>query len=219
MYIAYLSRSLKYVSVVNYLSAVRFLHASLGYDIDCLSSFTVTATIKGYKRLMGSPNTQKLPLSYDMLCDIISSCDSSSESGYMACILVGFFAFLRKANLCPNSVAQFNTQFHLSRGAIKFTDYGALISVFGSKVIQFKEKVLEIPLIKHTSASSVCPVKALKKHFDRFPAPAHSPAFLRDNGQAITHRNISEFLKKKLKLLGIEEDKISMHSLRRGGAT
>lgn len=219
LYVAFLSRSMTYVSIINYISAVKFLHTFLGYSANWSDSFNVKATIKGYKRILGASTVQKLPVSINLLSMIISKCDAKRDSGYIACILTGFFAFLRKANLCPESIAKFNPQFHLARQDVQQTSYGILLSIHGSKVIQFRERVLQIPLVSHSSDSNICPVKAINQHIEIVPADSESPAFLLHDGSPITHHKLREFFKKKLIECGVSSRDISLHSLRRGGAS
>ena len=100
LYVAYLSKTLKYSSILNYVSAVKFLHMFMGYEYQWNNSFLIKATLTGYKRMLGVDVCRKAPLTFEM-CAIINECDSGTESGFIACITVGFFTFLGKANLCP----------------------------------------------------------------------------------------------------------------------
>lgn len=219
LFVAFLSHTMAYSSIINYVSAVKFLHTFLGYPVDWEHSFNLKATIKGYKRILGATSKQKLPVSVDLLTRIIKKCDRVRDSGYIACILTGFFAFLRKANLCPESVAKFNPQFHLSRKDIAKTDYGIVLSIHGSKVIQFRERILHIPLVLHSDESQICPVRAIKEHISQVPADSDSPAFLTYEGSPITHHKLRVFFQQKLLACGVSSNDISIHSLRRGGAS
>ena len=219
LYVAYLSRTLKYSSIQNYVSAVKFLHGFLGYDYPWDNSFIIKATLKGYKRLLGDKVARKAPITFDMLCDIVNECDPQTESGFIACIVVGFYTFLRKSNLCPKSVNTFDPQFSLSRQSFALTDYGAIVKVHGSKVIQFKDRVLELPLVRNHQFPNVCPVTAILRHFDLVHRPGDSPAFCHANGKAIVHKELCSFLKQKVERCGYDSSEISGHSLRRGGAS
>ena len=180
LYVAFLSRSLKYHSIINYISAVKFLHTFLGYPVEWEKSFSVKATVIGYKRILGAASVQKKPVTIDMLRDIISKCNPHTESGFIACILIGFFAFLRKANLCPESAAKFDRQFHLSRGDFEKADFGLILSVRGSKVIQFRQRVLQVPIVSHSSNSTICPVRAFLNHIECISS---APNALRSNAK------------------------------------
>ena len=219
LYVAYLSRSMKYCSIVNYISAVKFFQTFLGYAADWDQSFNLRATVKGYKRILGAGSTQKLPVSIDLLSQIISKCDPIGDSGFIAAILTGYFALLRKANLCPESVSKFNQQFHLSRKDIEITPYGLLLSIHGSKVIQFRERTLQIPLAKHAGNSIICPVRAINSHLQLIPSDPDSPAFQLHDGSPITHHKLRKFFETKLIECGVSPFDISLHSLRRGGAS
>ena len=219
LYVAFLARSLKFHSILNYVSAVKFLHNMFGYSVEWRESFVVTSTLKGYKRILGSEVNRKVPITYEMLKAIIGQCNPATESGYIACILTGFYTFLRKANLCPKSETSFDPCFTLSRESVRFDDLGAVVTVKGSKVIQFRERTLEIPIVYNVNDKSLCPVLALQTHFKHVKSETSSPLFLEQSGKAITYSKISTFLKSKLISCGFDHTKASMHSLRRGGAS
>lgn len=194
LYVAYLAKHLSFSSIQNYLSAVKFLHMSLGFSCLWYDGFLLHATLKGFKRKLGNAVARKQPITIELLCKIIYHCDPSSESGYIAALSVGFFTFLRKANLCPRTISEFSSQFNLTRGAFAFTEYGAIISVYGSKTIQFKERVLQLPIVFNHEYPIVCPVYNTLKHFKLVSAPNGSPAFLHNNGKPIVHKEICDFL-------------------------
>ena len=54
-YIVFLSESLKYVSIVNYISAVVVLHKLLGYEHTFRSDYIVKFTFMGLRRFLGDP--------------------------------------------------------------------------------------------------------------------------------------------------------------------
>ena len=104
MYIAYLASSLKYQSIVNYLSAVNVLHVMFEYDVTPFSGFKVMSSLKGYCRILGDHVEHKFQLIPGILHGIIAACDPDKESGFIAALLVGFFTFMSKSNLAPKLV-------------------------------------------------------------------------------------------------------------------
>ena len=221
MYIAYLARSFSYVSIVNYVSAVSMLHKWLGYDVEFMSDFAVKSTLSGYKRILGDFQHQKLPITVDMLLAIVQKCDHVPDSGFISAMLCGFYTFLRKANLVPKSPNTFIPGTHLCRDSFQFTQFGVLLKVTGTKTIQYGERVLYLPMV-YNKCSSICPVRALKHHFDKFTCQGQSPAFLYQyNGKMlpITQSVLSRWLKSKLKSIGVNPKDYTLHSLRRGGAS
>ncbi|CAH3155588.1 unnamed protein product, partial [Porites lobata] len=125
-YCVYLSRTLKYSSIANYLDGLRWLHVMFDYPPPPISHCRVQLTLRGLKRLLS-------------------------------------------ASFSPNK--------HLSRSDFYFTSWGLIVSVKWSKVNQFRERTLLIPLVSIPS-HALCPVQALRKFFDTCPAPASSPAFV-----------------------------------------
>ena len=148
-YIAYLATvcKLKYSTIVNYVSAVNTLHRFSGSNYVAQDAFLVQATLKGFRRQLGDSPRRKLPLTPDMLHRIISICDPLEDSGFIAAMLVGFFAMLRKSNLVPAKNSTSISDKHLKRGSFSFTDFGVLLSIQETKTIQFKTRTLDIPLV------------------------------------------------------------------------
>ena len=102
-----------------------------------------------------------------------------------------------------------------------FTSWGLIVSVKWSKVIQFRERTLLIPLVSIPS-HALCPVHALRDFFDTCPAPASSPAFVLPTAtglRSISYSSFTKHLKDLLRLAGLNPDNYSGHSFRRGGAT
>lgn len=138
-----------------------------------------------------------------------------------AVFLLGFFTFFRKSNIIPPSHSQFSPTKHLSRSDFHFTSWGLIVSVKWSKVIQFRERTLLIPLVSIPS-HALCPVHALRDFFDTCQAPASSPAFVLPTAtglRSISYSSFTKHLKDLLRLAGLKPDNYSGHSFRRGGAT
>lgn len=85
---------------------------------------------------------------------------SSFDRAFWAACLVGFFSFFRKSNLLVPSHMLFDPKRHICASDVQFTPDGAILTVRWSKVIQFRERVLHIPLPKIID-SPFCPSNAL----------------------------------------------------------
>ena len=178
-FIAYLSFRVSFLSMRQYLSAVRWLHLEAGFD-NPLTSFYIKSVIKGAQRVMGISTHPKLPITPHILDGIHKSLDftKSIDVTFWAVCLVAFFSFLRKSNLLAQSWEKFHPQKQLARQNISFTADGAIISVTLSKTIQFGQRKLSIPL-PHIPKSKFCPSCALLLVFKTNPCSFDPcPAFL-----------------------------------------
>ncbi|MEW8544996.1 MAG: hypothetical protein AB2693_15840, partial [Candidatus Thiodiazotropha sp.] len=142
---------------------------------------------------------------------------------FWAACLVGFFSFFRKSNLLVESHILFDPSRHLCANDIQFTTTGAVLKVRWSKVIQFRERTLHIPLPKIPN-SMFCPSTALLMltlENSRCPAPV--PLFRYRLAGAdnipLTYKQFTAKLNSCLSASGIHASKYSGHSFRRGGAT
>ena len=142
-----------------------------------------------------------------------------------AAFLVAFFSFLRTSSLVPYTLSEVHSSasFFLRHRDITFTASGAYLQVFKTKTIQFKQKVLEIPLPVIPN-SILCPVTALTTYFSLVPASSASPVFLAPHGSGFMpvlawHFNL--FLKRCVSSMTIGKDlsHFSSRSFRKGGAT
>ena len=75
--------------------------------------------------------------------------------------MVGFFAMLRKSNLVPDAIKSFDPTKQLTRSHVEFREEIAVLAITWAKNIQFKQKIMEIPLFK-ILGSPLCPVMVLK---------------------------------------------------------
>ena len=112
------------------------------------SNWYVSSILKGVKRVKGNSVSQKLPITIDILRGILTRlnlCLSFDRCFWAAC-LVAFFSFFRKSNLLVQSPQLFDPCRHLCSSDAQFTTQGVVLTVRWSKVIQFREKILKIPL-------------------------------------------------------------------------
>ena len=108
------------------------------------------------------------PVTVDILLNIFQHFDFSNQLHICmhALFLVAFFSFLRISNLVPYASADCHADnaYFLKRQDVYFTASGAVLRVYRTKTIQFKQRVLDIPL-PFIPNSILCPVTALKKYF------------------------------------------------------
>lgn len=146
----------------------------------------------------------------------------SFDATFWAACLVAFYSFFRKANLLPQSKEKFDDRLHLRRNDFSLFTWGAVMTVRWNKTIQFRQRTLLIPLPR-VHSSPLCPLTALLHAFHHTRnADPYGPAFTYSEGSMLlplTYNKFQSKLKMTLRSAGIDTDKYSGHSFRRGGAT
>ena len=213
-YVSFLScKTSSFNYVMNHLNAARLFHLYKGFSTESFNSFTVSLTKKGLKRTMGSSPCQKHPITPDILVSMRCSLDltTPSHAALWALFMTAFFSFLRKSNLVAASASSFNSDQHLARHDIKFTDSDSHEGVH----------IIPLPSIPN---SSLCPVSAIRHYFTLVPAPSVAPFFClptdrRPGFIPLPANYFTSSLKRLIVSLGLDPANYSPHSFRRGGAT
>ena len=179
------------------------------------------------RRHLGDNPNRKSPITINMLIGIYRLLDLSrpSHAAIWALVLVAFFSLLRKSNLLPatyQEVRNINSP-HLRRCHIHFNTQRVILSVHKTKTIQFKQRVLTIPLPRiHNSI--LCPARALGNYLQVVrSAPGNFPVFLiKDRHsffQPLLSSHFPRVIKKLVSILNLDTKLYSPRSFRRGGAT
>ena len=185
-------------------------------------NWEITLLKRGINRLKGKPPQQKLPITVEFLRKIRVLLDMKMpfDVAFWAALLVGFYGFLRKSTLLPSGKLVEGK--FLARGDIvDFSLESFTLLVRHSKVIQFGQKCLSIPFSR-VLETQLCPVLAMLIHRGLSPMAAGKPLFnFLQSGVEITlsHTKFVSRLKSLLSLIGVDSQKYSAHSLRRGGAS
>ena len=218
-YVAFLSRRLCFNSVRQYLNIVRLMHLEAGLQNPLEKNWYVASILKGVRRVKGDTSIQKLPITPVILMQIllILNLQSAFDRTFWATCLVGFFSFFRKSNLLVHSHLEFDPQRSLCANDVRFTLDGAILTVRWSKVIQFQERVLLIPLPKIAN-SPLCPSTALLRLTLENPPCAHPVPLFRYNLAGANNVPLNKLQACRGKI-GVDSSKYSGHSLRRGGAS
>ena len=189
-------------------------HLEAGLPNPLSNNWYISSILKGLRRHKGDSTQQKLPIIPDILFGILSVLDLNRlfDVTFLTACLVGFFTFFRKSNLLIPALEKFDPSKHLCRSAVQLGSSGAVISVRWSKTIQFKQKVLHIPLPR-IAASPCCPTTAFLLTLARL-SMSHGPIPLfcypsPSGPKPITHSSFVSYLR-------LEPSKFSGHSLRRG---
>lgn len=221
-YAVHLSRSLRYSTIQNYISAVISLNNYFNYDVLYIrSEFTFAMTMSGIRRALGDPEPHRPTLFLEDLHSMFSKVDlaSTNELTMWACITLAFRGLLRKSNLVPDSDAL--KGHYLRRGAVVITNWGMEVKVSSSKTIQYCQKTHRVP-ITTAQGSPVCAVTWVRKHFADVPSSdPDSPAFMlvgSGSPKPLTYSKLLSFLKTLLARADLESTRVGCHSLRRAGA-
>lgn len=224
-YIAFLSRRLCFNSVKQYLNIIRLMHLEAGFQNPLEKNWYVASILKGVRRIKGDASVQKLPITIDILKQVFLTLNLliSFDRTFWAACLVGFFSFFRKSNLLVSSHVLFDPAKNLCASDINFTLEGAVLTVRWSKVIQFRERILQIPLPKIPS-SPFCPSTALlqltlESPSCSRPTPLFRYTWMGASNVPLTHKQFTDKLQACLGLVGLDASKYSGHSFRRGGAS
>ena len=208
-----MTKSLSYTSLINYLSAVWLLHKLFSYNT-CQKSFFVTQTLKGARRVLGSPTTQAPLLSPVNIKGIFSQLDISNSFSlcFWCAVLTCFRALLRKAHVTKSHMC-------FSKRSFQFHKWGVMVIVDHAKTIQCRERRLFIPV--YSTANSIFDLKYyLQLLFQQVGTKNDDPAFTylcKGKKKVMTYNEFEKTLKDLTKSLGIEE--VTSHSLRHSGAS
>ena len=131
---------------------------------------------------------------------------------------------LRKSHLLARSVHSFDPSQQLLRSDLQFLPWGVLMTMRWSKTIQFRERVVQLPL-PLIPGSPLCPVTAIQRalSFINDP-PSQSQALMRQDPLSLSYKvfSYSKFLGRVraiLQSLGLPAKDFASHSFRRGGAS
>ena len=206
LYITFLARKCCYVTICNYVSGVWALHDYWGIPHVDATTFLISSTLRGAKRLLGCESIQAPPLSPKDMGRIWYSMDLNKLCD------VQFWCALTIMYRCLLRVSHVVTSPHTMKVKdLRWTDTGMDVTIRSSKVIQFKERVVLVPIVK-ASGSILCPCDYLRYYISRAGLKPESALF------PYTYSGFSSKLKKTCEQAGLVGNYTS-HSLRRGSAT
>ena len=122
------------------------------------------------KRVKGQPPAQKLPIIPDVLKKnyLPLNLRTSFDASFWAVCLVSFYGMLHKHHLLAGSCHTFEPSQQLVWSDFQIFPWGALVTIRWSKTIQFRERVVQIPL-PLIPDSPLCPVIAIQRAFSFVP--------------------------------------------------
>lgn len=216
LYVVWLSRTLKYSSITNYVSALNYFLKSEGSTPIDFTSHQVKTIMGGAKRTLGCAVKRAAPLLPTELTRMFSF--MSGSVGHVcarAALLLGFRALLRKCQIT-------NSDSVLLRSDFSFHPWGMIVTIRRSKTIQFRERELCIP-VACVPNTDLCAVHWVKRHFKEVRVGATSPAFQIPTAgggfKPLDYKTLQSTIKHFAAVAGYPQENFSCHSLRRGGCT
>ena len=140
LYATWLARTLKYGSITNYLSGLNnFLRMSGSQELN-YSNYALASTLRGIRRQLGDAPKQAAPILPAMLLGMFRFLTvNAGHISWRAAILCCFRGLLRKCQVTASEST-------LRRGDFRILEWGMVITVRRSKTIQFRQRVLQIPI-------------------------------------------------------------------------
>ena len=220
-FIELLSRSCGMDHIQHILGSISFLHKfhCLDYPGD---SFEFDILLRSLRRKLAKPAKQALPITPEMLILMYQfvNVQNPRELGHWVSFLFAIRLLYRKSSIAPSSLAAFDPNTGLSRK--KAVVYNGVVLVYQnhSKTNQFMSATRVIPLM-HSEIKALDPVWHYEKLLAENIVHGDYPAFSYfENGlKCVTHRSFTAYLKFLLREIGLDPDKWSGHSFRRGGAS
>lgn len=211
-------------TVMNYLSGVRKLHELAGYPVPGPQEPNMKHLMRALKLELAHPVKQAIPVTPELLRSIYHCVDLQNVHDIVAysALLVGFYLFLRKSNLVPEGKNSFDSQKQLIRADLQIGENMILVVIKWSKVIQYKERELLLPLLPAKDIT-ICPVFWLKLLMRKVKATDIDPLFALPVSHEcgvtpLTYHDLSETYKGWVSKVTTLTSRHTLHGLRRGGA-
>lgn len=216
-FLLFKARTVKYSTINNYLSAICTLHRYYGFSADYRGKFFIKMVLDGLKSNLGQSVSQKSSLTIDQMTKMYEYVDKTNvKEMLMWCSLaLAFRTLLRKSNLLPEKESTEYEHVILKRD-IRRTDSGYEISVYSSKTIRNRSKVLRIPIMR-SGNSPMCGAGAIDYCLKFSNGRDDQPLFVYDN-KPICYWQVLKFLKTLVGYIGLDPADAGLHSMRRSGA-
>lgn len=213
-YIAYLCKDLAYSSIQQYISAILVLAKMLGHQEETRETLGLQWILGGVRRFKGdfvNPATGIFP---EDLLKIKGFLDLSipEDLGFWVCCLIMFRTLLRGSNVL-------DSDFCILREDVEFFDWGVVFKVYRTKTIQFKERILSIP-VAEVVGHPLCLVAVLKQLMRLNGGKVKAPLVGWLAGKVYKPAKYAWFVKKLKKTCSLfgKSGKLGTHSFRHGGA-
>ena len=217
---AFLVQSLSaYSSLQNYESSVNMFYRLYGYNMDSSSVLTKVVNMAAKKSLTTVP-ASKVPLEIDHVIKFAKVCDFSNpfEYTWLVAIQIAYMSLLRKSNICPPSLAAFDSNKHLLRSDIVLQESGVTVNLRWSKTNQSVDNIFSIP-IAHSQDQFFDPPSLFKSFAAQFPVCDGDPCFsfyMHGRHYVLLQKDLTVMLYQFLDRIGVPSQGITSHSIRKG---
>ena len=215
IYLTHLSKNSKISTIRRRLVSISMVHKLKGHYLDTKHPI-ITENLLGIKRVKGSIQKGKKPILINHLKSIVNvideqKCEEIKKLRDRSIILIGFGGGFRRTELIS-----------IDYEDLDFVEEGLKITLRRSKTDQFGEGLIKG--LPYFTNETYCPVTSLKNWINLSQIKT-GPIFRRFakgsilTGHRLTDQSVVLIIKNYLKLLGIENQNYSGHSLRSGFAT
>ena len=212
-------------SVGNYLSGMRTCLTLVGLQVLDTQDRQMKMFTTGLKKAMPHAVKQAEPMTSQLLLRLSKVVNYKDQVEVVAWtgLLLRLYLFLRKSNLVPDTMDTFNKEEQFCRKDLNLLGYDKvmMVEIQWSKTIQYKQKVLRLPVLPADN-KAICPVFWAHYMVNRINAGLEDPTLtLQDRGKtlALSANQLIYRFRKWLILIGEDSSLFSLHSLRREGAT
>ena len=154
-----MARSVQYITIKNYLSAVKNYHSSHGYDHHLSNFLRLRLILRGFKRSQGHQSKVRRPITLQLLNLFYHQrrrTDNRDSLMLWAAMTLAFFGFLRIGELTRNST--FDPNLHLMNRDITFKPRNSPQYMLVRLKVSFRQG--QTIVIGKTN-SPLCPISAM----------------------------------------------------------
>ena len=221
-FIELMSRTSSHDHIQHVLASISFLHKCKGAEYPG-DSFEFHVLLRGLKRKLARPKKQALPITPEILILMYQYVDIKNQSSlaHWPAFLFALRLLYRKSSVAPKSWTAFNSARDFSREKAVITGNVILVYQNHSKTDQFMANTRVIPLLA-SSIRALDPVFHYSELVKKNLVPGNYPAFtFIESGKlrCVTYSSFTSYLKLLLRQIGLDPDRWTGHSFRRGGAS
>ncbi|MCP4263106.1 MAG: hypothetical protein GY774_37190 [Planctomycetes bacterium] len=160
------------------------------------------------------------PMTLDMLEVLCKICDRMGVVGLVVklALQLGFYAFMRASNLAPPSAKSYDKTRHFLRRDVSVNKGNMTIKLKWSKSLQAagQPRIIPVPRSRNNNLDALQTFQRVKQEVTAAP---DDPLFTLPDGTWLTIDQLRKVFQLLLRKAGYADKRLTIHSLRRGGAT